>query len=142
MAYATTQDIIDRYGEDQLLVLADRDGDGEADAEVTARALADADAEIDLHVGAVYDLPLASVPAGLVQVAVDIAVYRMCNSDALVTEEIRRRYEDARATLRRIAKREVSLGPVPEASGGTAKAPAIVHGPRRVFGRGPGGGLR
>lgn len=142
MAYATTQDIIDRYGEDQLLVLADRDGDGRADQAVTSRALADADSEIDLHVGTRYDLPLAVVPSVLVQVAVDIAVYRMCPSDALVTEEIRTRYTDARATLKAIAKGDVSLGPTPERSGGQASSPALVSGRPRVFGRGPGGGLR
>jgi phage gp36-like protein len=142
MAYATTQDIIDRYGEDLLLVLADRDNDGEADADVTARALTDADAEIDLHLAAIYDLPLSPVPASLVQIAVDVAVYRMCTSDALVTDEIRRRYEDARSTLRRIAKKEISLGAVPESTGGTATSPAIVSGPPRVFGRGRNGGIR
>jgi phage gp36-like protein len=142
MAYATTQDIIDRYGEDLLLVLADRDGDGAADAEVTSRALADADSEIDLHLAKLYDLPLATVPSVLIQVAVDIAIYRMCNNDALVTEEIRTRYKDARSTLRGIAKGETSLGAVPESSGGIASGPAIVKGPPRVFGRGSGGGLR
>jgi phage gp36-like protein len=142
MAYATTQDIIDRYGKDQLLILADRDGDGIADVEVTDRALADADSEIDLHVGKVYDLPLATVPSVLVQVAVDIAIYRMCNNDALVTEEIRTRYKDARGTLRSIAKGETSLGAIHESSGGAASGPAIVSGSPRVFGRGRGGGLR
>ncbi|NDV20924.1 DUF1320 domain-containing protein [Pseudodesulfovibrio sp. JC047] len=142
MAYATTQDIIDRYGEDQLLILADRDGDGLADEQVTGRAIADADSEIDLHLSKLYDLPLAAVPSVLVQVAVDIAIYRMCNSDALVTEEIRRRYEDARSILRRIAKGEVQLGlPELEKSSGTASSPAIVNGPPRVFGRKRGGGL-
>ncbi len=89
-----------------------------------------------------YDLPLATVPSVLVQVAVDIAIYRMCNSDALVTEEIRSRYKDARGTLRSIAKGEVSLGAVPESSGGSASEPAIVTGSPRVFGRGRNGGLR
>lgn len=142
MAYATQQDIIDRYGEDQLLILADRDRDNVVDADVVARALADADAEINLHVGALYDLPLASVPAGLVQIAVDIALYRMCGTADLATEESRKRYEDARATLRRIAKREISLGPEPEQAGGLVQAPAIVGGTTRVFSRGRGGGLR
>jgi phage gp36-like protein len=141
MAYATTQDIIDRYGEDQLLVLADRDGDGIADQGVTSRALADADSEIDLYVGSRYDLPLAVVPSVLVQVAVDIAVYRMSPDAMTATEEVRTRYADARATLKSIAKGEVSLGPKPEKSGGQASSPAIVSGRPRVFGRGRGGGL-
>ncbi len=141
MAYATQQDIIDRYGEDQLLVLADRDGDGEADENVLTRALADAESEIDLKVGTRYDLPLTTVPDVLVQLAVDIAVYRMCNNDALVTEEIRTRYKDARATLSDIAKGHASLGPVPEKSAGQASGPAMVSGSPRVFGRGRNGGL-
>lgn len=141
MAYATQQDIINRYGEDQLLILADRDNDGEADEAVVARALADADSEIEGRIGTRYDLPLAVVPDMLVQVAVDIAIYRLCHTPDLATEEIRIRYKDARDTLKDVAKGLVTLGAVPEKSAGQASGPAIVSGPPRLFGRGRNGGL-
>ena len=45
--YATLQDLQTRFGEDALLIAADRDGDNQVDAEVVEQALEDADAEID-----------------------------------------------------------------------------------------------
>ncbi|ADU63405.1 MAG: DUF1320 domain-containing protein [Pseudodesulfovibrio sp.] len=134
MSYATETDIIARYGQDQLLVLADRDGDGLADAEVIAGGLADADAEIDAYLAKRYDLPLAEVPPVLTRLAVDIAVYRMCDTDAMATEGRRKRYEDAVSLLRRIGTGEIALGqqPEPQTSSGSA---SVVSAPR-TFRRG------
>lgn len=61
MAYATRQDIIDRYGEDELIVAADHDEDGVADATVVEQGLADASDEIDAYLAGRYTLPLAVV---------------------------------------------------------------------------------
>jgi len=131
MAYATYDDLIMRFGQDQILVLADRDGDGQADAEVIARALADADAEIDVYLSARYQLPLAESQPLLTRLACDIAVYRMCGDDAhMATEERRKRFEDAVALLRRIRSGEVAVGPQPEPQSSTGSA-SLIAGPRR-----------
>ena len=110
MSYATADQVEERYGADLLLLLRDRDGDGVADAAVLDRALADAAGEIDTYLAAKYDLPLAETPAVLTRLAVDITVYRLSSEADLLTDERRRRYEDALKLLVRIARGEASLG--------------------------------
>lgn len=133
MGYATQQDIIERYGQDQLLVLADRDGDGEVDTDVVDRALADADAEIDGYLASRYTLPLATESKLLVRLAVDVAVYHLCDDDAMVTDQRRQRYEDAVSQLKRLASGQMSLGLTPEPS---TTSSAVFVGPEPRFGRG------
>lgn len=134
--YATVQDIIDRYGEEALLLLADRDGDGTVDQEVVDRARADAGALIDSYLATKYELPLTTMPPVLVPLAVDIIVYRLASEADVATEERRQRYDDALATLTRISKGAVSLGladPPAQSPGGVM----ITSQPAR-FGRGKG----
>ena len=133
MPYATAQDIIDRYGNDTLLMLTDRDNDDQVDTQVIEQAVADATAEIDTYVAAKYTLPLPTIPSVLVRLCVDISIYRLSATADMVTEEKRQRYEDAIALLRRIAKGEVSLGisqPAPTSNGKVH----MVSKPKR-FGR-------
>ena len=134
MAYATTEQVIERYGAGTVQVLTDRDGDGAVDPVVLDRALADAAAEIDTYLAVKYDLPLfsspASPPAVLTRLAVDIAVYRLAAEADRATDERRRRYEDAVKLLERIARGEASLGPAdppPSAASGVK----ISRRPRR-----------
>jgi len=109
MSYAVQQDIIDRYGEDELLIAADHDGDGTADEAVVTQGLSDATDEINVHVGARYTLPLVTVPAVLKRLCVDIGLYLMSKPPS-VTEEKRKRYEDALKLLQAISAGKVSLG--------------------------------
>lgn len=130
--YAVQQDLIDRYGEDALLEVADSDFDGLVDAEVVAVALADASDEIDVYVGSRYQLPLIPVPPLLKRLAVDIALYKLSTAGAL-TDEKRQRYEDALRLLRDIAAGRASLGievPAPTRSGSVE-----LSGPGRQFNR-------
>lgn len=134
MPYTTQQAIIDRYGHDALLLIADRDQDGVIDTAVVERALSDASAEVDTYVAAKYTLPLPSTPEVLVRLCVDIVIYRLSSDAGLLTEERRKRYDDAVALLRRIASGEVSLGmPTPPAS---SNGTVYTSGPGRNFGRG------
>jgi phage gp36-like protein len=133
MSYATRQEIIDRYGSAALIVAADRDGDGLEDAGVVDKALVDAGELMDSYIGAKYQLPLATVPAVLKPVCVDLAFYRLCQGAAALTEEITRRHEQAVSWLRDLARGVVTLGeqPAPPSSGGGI----AVSGPARTFTR-------
>ena len=142
MIYASQADIIELYGE-RALYVADRDGDGVPDAAAIERALAEASAEIESYLATRYALPL---PAGtdlsiLRKLAVDIAVYGLAQSRDVLTEELRRRYEDALAALRRLAKGEQALqlpaDPDADPDDPAAEGPrAIVQGgPERLFSR-------
>ncbi|MEX0732846.1 MAG: DUF1320 domain-containing protein [Aquisalimonadaceae bacterium] len=133
MPYATQQNIIDRYGQDVLLLAADRDGDGQVDSEAVDQALADADAEIDTYLAAKYALPLAVVPDVLVRLAVDIALFRVEATADVISEERRQRYKDAVALLARMARGEVSLGlPDPPVS---ANGAVHISSEKRRFNR-------
>ncbi len=113
MAYAALQDIIDRYGEDALYIVADRDGDDSIDTVVVERALNDAADEINTYIGKKYSLPLSTTPSLLTRLSVDIALYRL-SPEGGYTEEKRTRYEDAVRVLKGLANGDASLG-LPEA---------------------------
>lgn len=140
MAYATDADIIDLYGNDMLDRLADRDGDGVADAPKVQRALDDAAALIDGYIATRVVLPLVTVPAVLRNLSIDIAVYRLATDAGLLSEDARKRYEDAIQFLRDVAAGRAAIPqpPAPGASGpGEAASPqtVILDGADRVFSR-------
>jgi phage gp36-like protein len=133
MAYATEQDMIDRYGEREVRMLTDRENMGLVDAAVLAYALGQADAELDGYLQGRFSLPLASVPVLLVGIACDVARYRLAGTDIRETDPIRTRYKDAVKLLASISKGDLQLGlsaggqPAPEAG-----AVRVVEG-GRVF---------
>lgn len=127
--YASVQDLVNRFGEQEVIELTDRDHTGELVEDVAETALTDSFAEIDSYVQSRYTLPLPSVPDVLRRVACDIARYRLYG--ARPTEEARQRYDDALKFLRDVANGTINLGVTPPPSGGVAQ----VTGPPRVFPR-------
>jgi phage gp36-like protein len=81
--------------------------DGFADAGVVDAALASADHLIDGYLAGRYTLPLTDIPPLLTDIAGAIARYRLWKDRA--SDQVRIDYEDAVATLRRIASGEVQL---------------------------------
>lgn len=133
MAYATLQDLIDRFSNDQVLLAADRDGDGIVDETVVDTALDDATAEIDSYLAEVYTLPLVTVPALIKRLCADIAMHRLSPEADIATEGRRTRYQEAVSILKKLAKREISLGLATTPS--TRIKPSITSGKRRWNGR-------
>ncbi|MGD8501488.1 MAG: DUF1320 domain-containing protein [Phycisphaerales bacterium] len=114
MAYATQPDIEARFGDEQLLIAADREGSGSlADPTVVATiaaALTAADEEIDSYVGVLYDLPLAETPGILKRLCCDLAMYHLSIDRPSMTEDKEKRYEAAVAWLGKLAAKKVTLG--------------------------------
>lgn len=108
--YAIMTDIIDLYGEDLLIRIADLDKDGQPDEDVVEKALEAADALIDAYLSSAYSLPLPSVPDVLRTLAIDIAVYKLPITRAPRTDEMRKRYEDALAHLKMMAAGKMGIG--------------------------------
>lgn len=135
VAYATVDDLIARFGEAELIQRTDRTLSGVMDAAIAQRALDDASAEMDGYLAARYQLPLPTTPALLARIACDIARYRLWED--MASDEVRRRYEDARRLLEAISRGTVSLGlPAslpPEQQPGLSLA-AAKSGPAPVFG--------
>ena len=110
MPYVARQDLIDRFGEQEILQLTDKVDPpaGAIDDTVLGRAIADADGVIDAHLVGRYALPLASVPKILVRYACDLTRYFLWEDSA--SEPVMRAYKAAMAFLEAIAKGTASLG--------------------------------
>lgn len=136
MSYATSADLIDRFGEAAFLQLADRDRDGQADLDVVARALTDAGGEIDGWLSRRYPVPVTPAPPRLVTLAADIAWYRLHGDSLAEQSAVRMAYRDALAYLRQVADGAVDLPGVAAAGTTAAPSPAVVvAGPGRAFSR-------
>ena len=130
MPYATLQDLVDRFGADELAQLTDRIDGTVIDPGIVARALADADAEIDGYLAVRFALPLSSVPAALVRISCDIARYRLYDS---VPDSVRKRYEDAVRDLKGYASGSLALdGASPLQPASTSVAVKVLT-PERLF---------
>jgi phage gp36-like protein len=123
MSYSTQQDLIDRFGQEELVELSDRSRSGAIDAVVVTRAIDDAAAEIDGYLSAKFALPLDPVPQTLKRIACDIARHHLY--DDRVTEQVRNRYNDAIKFLKGVASGEISIG-----VDASAEAPAATGGPQ------------
>lgn len=140
MAYATAQDMIKRFGEEELIDLTDRDGSlGSIAAPVLDQALADASAEIDGYLGGRYKLPLATVPAVLIRICCDIARYQLYDERA--NEQLQTRYQDSIKFLRSLGKGELNLGLPDEGESGPSQNLAEMHSDGHVFRRGNSSGF-
>lgn len=131
MSYATQQDLIDRFGEQELIELTDRADPptGEIDATVVSKRIADADAIIDSYLGGRYKFPLSSVPEILVGISCAIArkkLYADAPLDEVISDD-----KDAMRMLRDIssgvAKLEVEGV---ESAANTTGAPVLNSAPQ------------
>ncbi|MFN0297738.1 gp436 family protein [Acinetobacter albensis] len=100
--YATEADLVARFGEEigSLQVMV-------SNPTFVEDAIQDATEEINGHIGDRYSLPLPNVPSNLKRMACDIARYRLYFQQP--TDEVRKRYEDAVAFLKRVADNKAHL---------------------------------
>jgi len=107
MAYATLQDLENRFGEAEINQLADRDNDGNNDTDVVESALDSATSEINSYLGVRYSTPITSVSDNLNRVCCDIARY-LLHDDAAI-DEVESRYKRAISWLKDIASGKAIL---------------------------------
>ena len=112
--YATDAQLQTYFGSEQYLIAADRDGDGSPDTGVVADVIAKASEEIDSYLCVRYTLPLATVPGILLGICCDIWMYRISINSPAMTDEKRRRYEDAIGWLKSVAKGIAGIGVLEE----------------------------
>ena len=129
MSYCTEQDLIDRFGESEIVELTDRQRTGLQDSSVIDKAIADAAARIDASVGRRYRVPLTTVPEVINGVACDIARYLLHDEQA--PEQVATRYRAAIELLNRIADGRAVL-PDAEAAG-EGKLEIEISAPTRTF---------
>ncbi|MBY0572053.1 MAG: DUF1320 domain-containing protein [Undibacterium sp.] len=109
MFYCTRQDLINAYGEEELIQLTDRIYAGSIDELVLNQAIAIAQAEIDVWLTGSFKLPLPSVPLVLVMIACDFTRY-LLSGDIGVDHHVAVRRRDQLATLKAISRGQISLG--------------------------------
>lgn len=119
--YASLQDMIDRFGLEELIELTDYSQTGAIDSTKLGMALQDANNEIDGYLSGVCNLPLVTIPPRLIKIAADIARYELYG--ARCTDQVRQRYTDGISFLKQVVTGTASLGldpllqPVPNSGG-------------------------
>ncbi|WP_016949768.1 gp436 family protein [Anabaena sp. PCC 7108] len=111
MNYATQEDMINLFGEPEVIELTNLDNPNldAIDATRLDQALDYASREVDSYLQvAQYQLPLTSVPLVLRNKVADIARYHLDSYQ--VREDVRQRYEDAVKWLQMLASGKVGLG--------------------------------
>lgn len=138
--YATRQDMIDRFGGEEIRQLTDKSTPrtGLINDTVLNRALADADGDINAALRRRYALPLATIPLELVRVACNLARYYLYDDHA--GDEVTRRFNDEKKFLAQIADGTMTLGVDAAGAGPQSQAgSAEFNESRRVFGADDGG---
>jgi phage gp36-like protein len=134
MPYATQADLIQRFGDEELIQLTDRAQIGQVDRATVTAALGDADAAIEGYLAGRYAVPVSPIPALLRRMACDIARFFLYGNAA--PEPVRQAYEDALRVLKDLADGRAvlvgavpaALGAVPAASPGTVRVDAPLRG--------------
>lgn len=107
--YASSAQMVARFGEDELVSLTDRDGTaGAIVARVLDVALNDATALINGYLAGRYTLPLPTPPAMLERLCCDIARYGLYDNGA--SEQVSKRFDDAVRFLEKVAAGKITLG--------------------------------
>jgi phage gp36-like protein len=108
MNYATANDLITRFGEDELIQLVPDDTGANFEAGRVDAALADASRHIDSYLRLRQAVPVDPAPQILVGVCADIARFKLHDDHA--PDEAGDRYKAAIQWLKDIAAGKASLG--------------------------------
>lgn len=136
MTYAVLQDLVEHFGETELVLLSNDDPNATTpDPAVAAKALEKADKKINSYIADRFPLPLARVPDQLVDLACDLARYELAtrNGNSRPTDVIKDARDEAMKLLDAISKGRLSLGL--DASGQPVLAGGVTRSvpPDRVF---------
>lgn len=111
MGYCTLDDLINDFGEQEILRLSDRarPATGQVVITVVEKAIEDADAEINMYLEGRGLLPLPSVPDTLRRIASDITRYYLYQNPGTDTP-VAVRYAQRIRQLEKVAAGKLSLG--------------------------------
>jgi phage gp36-like protein len=140
MAYATQQDMLDRFGPVELMQLTDitQPRLGGVNATVLDRALGDASAEIDGYLVGRMALPLAAPPALLRVFCCDMARYRLMST--MPDERAGDAYKAAVTFLTKVAAGNIQLQAAADVPTPAGVGDVAFGTGSKVFGRETQGG--
>ena len=138
MPYATLDDLVARFGAEEIEQLTDREGRREIEGVPVDAALADADALIESYLASRYAVPVSPVPVLVRRLACDVARFFLHGNAA--TEAVRTAYADAVKMLEGLAAGSPVLPgatPAPTGANPAADTGRVVYSaPDRVFAHG------
>lgn len=110
MTYATQSDLINQFGEAEVISISDRGLTGVVDTIVVEGGLQRASDMMDSYLAARYTLPLTIVPQMLVDICCEIARYKLLGAEATETDAARNRYKDAVRLLEQVRDGKLDIG--------------------------------
>lgn len=141
MAYASVQDMVDRFGQTEMIRLTTPDGQEMVsyDGDAITRALEEASAQIDTYLRKRYAVPLAAAPYEIRRAACAMARYDLSHGEGREPgEQVRLARKEVMDWLGRIADGELLLDLDEVKSGEDSYAQASTR--CGVFGGDPFGG--
>ncbi|AUZ85850.1 gp436 family protein [Methylophaga nitratireducenticrescens] len=133
MTYCTQQDLIIRYGQDELIELTDKQNLGQMDMDVISSAIADADSVIDGYLSSRFTTPIQPVPRSLLRIACEITRFYLYENGAL--DEVKDRYEKSLRMLKDIAEGKMSIGITAQGEKTPSKNTVVMTSGGNVFNR-------
>lgn len=133
--YCTQAQMVERFGEQLVTQLTDRENLGAVNGPVLEAAMADAAAEIDMYLAGRYVLPLSSVPLTLTRLACILTRDVLATGSDVSDERWSKQADDARKLLREIAGGKVSLGVDALAQSPSGGDGAQMESGGRIWGR-------
>jgi len=137
--YAAQTDLEAYFGDNEVLIAADREGSGSlTDVTVVAvieAALLAATEDIDSYLALRYDLPLAETPGALNRRCCDIAMHYMSITSHAMTDDKETRNKAAIKWLGDVSRGIVTLGPKEEEVSVQDKATVSTNSETRLFSR-------
>lgn len=130
MTYCAKQDLIDRFGEAEIIQLTDRENTGAIDDGVLNQAIADADAQVDRKLRGRYTVPVTPAPDELKPIACDLARFYLYGVG--VSEVVETRYQAAMRELRDYAT-GINVLDIPAGSDDTPPQTVSVVASAEVF---------
>ena len=129
--YATVEDLVSLFGEDEITVLSNRGTSDVLDRAAIETAIGYAGSEVDSYLSPRYAVPLAPpVPPVVMMVTADIVRYRLTSGDVSEKDPIVTRYKATVAWLKDVASGVVSLPCAGAVSGETSGSVEITPGQR------------
>ena len=125
--------------EDDLLTRAPEVDADPGDAKIVT-ALADASSLIDTYLCKRWAVPIAEPPSILVNLCIDLACYKLSRPDSALSEDTRKRHEDAIKLLEKVSAGTVDLPGMdtPDDPEDVSSGAVVISGPQRLFGRNRG----
>ncbi|MEP2707779.1 MAG: DUF1320 domain-containing protein [Roseibium sp.] len=142
MPYASQQDLVDRYGADELIQLTDRSNlpATTIDAGVVLAAISDAENFADGYFAKRYQVPLTPVPDVLKRIVCELARYYLHGRRTEKDDPVTRNHDAAHAWLKDVAKGLVQLEADGTASPQNTTGQVQVSAPERTITRDTLGG--